>query len=440
LVRETASLVLEYSGETILAAGHQALRLLPESDLARRGYALNLMGCGYYLQLGDVRAAEQAFQDALRLCQAAGDAFSLMQIHVHLSTMRVIAGRLRAADEAARWLIERAPEPGWANIPVAAFGQTMLGRVLYERNDLSGAQAALAPSVGQLVGFSFKRPQIFALVLLARATLALGEADATREHLDRAWRLIQKHQLKQLMMPVAALRARMLLQLGDAETAAHWAATVEVPRDDPLNPALEYDYMTVARVWLAQGRTVDARQLLRWLLHPAEVAGRLGRAIEILSLQAVAAWAAQGPAAAMAALERALALGEPEGFVRTFVDEGEPMQSLLARITGERQPYARRLLAAFASPASTAPSTPIRPAVVGPGRAAASPLLEPLREREVEVLRLIAQGYSNQEIASKLVVGVSTVKTHINHLFQKLDVASRTQAIARGRELGLLDG
>jgi LuxR family maltose regulon positive regulatory protein len=140
----------------------------------------------------------------------------------------------------------------------------------------------------------------------------------------------------------------------------------------------------------------------------------------------------------MAALERALALGEPEGFVRSFVDEGEPMRAMLARITGERQPYARRLLAVF-GPASPAVDALAAPVVVRPEQPAASALLEPLRDRELEVLRLIAEGYSNQEIAGKLVVGVSTIKTHINHLFQKLGVASRTQAIARARALGLLD-
>jgi LuxR family maltose regulon positive regulatory protein len=433
LVRETAALVREYPGEAILAAGHEALRLLPESDLGRRGYALNLMGCAHYLQLGDVRSAEQAFQNALSLCQAAGDNFSVMQVYVHLSQMRAIAGRLSAAEAAARTLCQLANTPGWEQIPVGALGNAMLGRVLYERNDLAGAREALAPSVGQLVGFSFKRPQIFALVLLARVTLALGEADETRELLDRAWRVIQKNQLKQVMIPAAALRARMLLQMGDVETAKQWAATVEVPASDPLNPALEYDYITVARVCLAQGRIADARQLLARLRPPAEAAGRVARAIEILALQAVAAWAQQGSGEAMAALERALALGEPEGFVRSFVDEGEPMRAMLERVPGERQAYARRLLAAFEPAPAAHPAAQPAPA---PG----APLLEPLRDRELEVLRLIAEGYSNQEISGRLVVGVSTVKTHINHLFQKLGVSSRTQAIARGRELGLLPG
>jgi LuxR family maltose regulon positive regulatory protein len=251
--------------------------------------------------------------------------------------------------------------------------------------------------------------------------------------LDRAWRVIQKNQLKQVMIPAAALRARMLLQMGDVETAKQWAATVEVPASDPLNPALEYDYITVARVCLAQGRIADARQLLARLRPPAEAAGRVARAIEILALQAVAAWAQQGSGEAMAALERALALGEPEGFVRSFVDEGEPMRAMLERVPGERQAYARRLLAAFEPAPAAHPAAQPAPA---PG----APLLEPLRDRELEVLRLIAEGYSNQEISGRLVVGVSTVKTHINHLFQKLGVSSRTQAIARGRELGLLPG
>lgn len=445
LVRETAALVMEYSGEAILAAGHEALRLLPESDLARRGYAHNLMGCAHYLQLGDVRAAEQSFQDALRLCQAAGDDFSVMQIYVHLSQMRAMAGRLSAAEAAARTLCQMQNKPGWEHIPAAAMGQTMLGRVLYERNDLAGAQEALAPSVGQLVGFSFKRPQIFALVLLARVLQALGEAGEARERMDRAWHVIHKAHLKQIMIPAAALRARMLLQMGDLETAAQWAAAVAVPAAGSLNPALEYDYLTVARVWLAQGRTTEARQLLARLLPPAEAAGRMARAIEILALLAVEAWARHDQAAAMALVERALALGEPEGFVRSFLDEGQPMREVIGawrleigRRDDPTEPhrrlltYADRLLAAF-------PAGPTQ-ARISPAPPGDTHLKEPLRDREMEVLRLIAQGYSNHEIASKLVVGLSTVKTHVNNLFRKLDVTSRTQAIARARELGLLDG
>jgi LuxR family maltose regulon positive regulatory protein len=243
----------------------------------------------------------------------------------------------------------------------------------------------------------------------------------------------------------------VLLQMGDLETAAQWADTIAAPEAGPLDPALEYDHLTLARVWLAQGRTAEARALLARLLPPAEAAGRLGRAIEILALQAATAWSQHDTAEAHAALARALALGEPEGFVRSFLDEGEPMRAALrdwrlalgqqAPLSDEQQrlaSYADRLLAAFPTPGGAAP-TPAAPPMPAATPAGIAPLLEPLRERELEVLRLIAAGYTNPEIANQLVLGLSTIKTHINHLFQKLGVSSRTQAIARARALGLLN-
>jgi LuxR family maltose regulon positive regulatory protein len=433
VVRATSALMLEAPGEVTVAAGHDALRLLPEDDLVRRGFAVFIMGCAHYLSLGDVQAAESTLVAAAGVSRSAGDAFGATMAYLHLSQMRAMAGHLGAAAAACEELSQLAHQPGWEHFPAAALGGVMLGRVPYERNELAAALETLTAALAEVERYSLKRPELIGVVLLARVKLALGAAEEARALLDRAWTTIQKYQLKQLTFPGTALRARMLLQMGDLATAAQWASTIAVPADGSLNPALEYDHITVARVWVAQGREAEARSLLRRLLPPAEVAGRMGRVIEILALQAVAAWAQQNEEAAMAALEKALALGEPEGFVRSFVDEGEPMQAMLARVTGERHWYAEQLLEAFGRDTAS-----VR--IAAAARTPTASLLEPLRERELEVLRLMAQGYSNQEIATKLVLGVSTIKTHINHLFQKLGAASRTQAIARGRALGLLDG
>jgi LuxR family maltose regulon positive regulatory protein len=418
--------MLEYPGEAILAAGYEALRLLPEDDLARRGYARALMGCAYYLQLGDVQAAEQAFQDALPLTRAAGDTFSQLQIYTHLSQMRAIRGQLGAAEEACQELKQMAIEPGWKNVPAAGLGGVMHGRVLYERNDLPGALATLTAGITTLENFSLKRAEIIGCILLARVQLALGEMDQARGTLDRAWNMIQKYNLKQITMPAAAYRARLLLQMGDLETAARWAATVEQQANDPLNPALEYDHITLARVYMAQGRLDEAQELLARLLPPAEEAGRMARVIEILVLQVMVAYDQQDGTRALTALKRALILAEPEGFVRSFVDEGAPTAALLRqlRAQGLHLAYVNKLLAAF--PAGAAASMTV------------NPLPESLSEREMEVLRLVATGASNKDIADQLFIALSTAKKHVSNILVKLDTPNRTQAVARASELALL--
>jgi len=441
-VREANALMLEYPGEVIIAAGHDALKFLPESDLARRGYALNLIGCAQYLSLGDVQAAEQSFQDGLNLVRIAGDLFSELQILFHLSQMRAISGRLSAAEEPCEELLHLASQPGWENIPAAALGNVMKGRILYELNDLLGAQEALTAGIAGMENFSLKRAEITGRTLLARVKLALGESSSARELVENAWETIQKHHLKQIMIPAAAYRARLYMQMADLEKATQWAATIELPNDSPLDSALEYDYMTLARVKLAQGRLEECRQILARLLSPAESAGRMARAIEILTLQALSASAQQDRAKALAALKHALTLGKSEGFVRSFLDEGEPMRLLLLEyqaslkqnipdgIDGESLlilAYTDKLLAAFPL-ANT----------IEKSNSNNESLLDPLSERELEVLQLIAAGHSNQEIADKLVVTVSTVKTHINRLYSKLGTQRRTQAIIIARERGLL--
>ncbi len=192
----------------------------------------------------------------------------------------------------------------------------------------------------------------------------------------------------------------------------------------------------MARVLLAQDKPDQALRLLERLREEAEVASRAGSVIEILALQALALWARGKKERAVGTLTRALALAEPEGFVRTFADEGPAMGDLLSAALEARQRghldaanrvpalYIAKLLAALAQEATT-PRADAR-------------LPEPLSERELDVLTLIAAGMSNKEIAGRLFVSVTTVKTHINNLYRKLDARSRIQAVARARELGIL--
>jgi LuxR family transcriptional regulator, maltose regulon positive regulatory protein len=199
----------------------------------------------------------------------------------------------------------------------------------------------------------------------------------------------------------------------------------------------EREHLVLARVLLAQCKPDQALRLLERLREAAEAADRTGSVIEILALQALALWAKGKKERAVGTLTRALALAEPEGYIRTFVDEGPAMGELLSATLEARQrghpgaagrvsvSYLAQLIAALAREDASATVANER-------------LPEPLSERELEVLALVAAGASNQEIASKLFVSVSTVKTHINNLYRKLGTRSRTQAVARAREMSLL--
>jgi LuxR family maltose regulon positive regulatory protein len=209
------------------------------------------------------------------------------------------------------------------------------------------------------------------------------------------------------------------------------------------------EYATLARVRIAQGRVEpdsawlqEASALLGRMLAMTEAGGRTGQTIEVLALQALAAEAAGDRETALPDLGRALALAEPEGYVRTFVDEGEAMAGLLAALLAARRhgksraprpspEYLEHLLAAFGSRTS-APPQPAPPA-------GAQRLAEPLTKRELEVLRLMAAGASNDATARTLVVGASTVKTRVNRVFRKLGAGSRTEAVARARAVHLVD-
>ncbi len=224
------------------------------------------------------------------------------------------------------------------------------------------------------------------------------------------------------------MKTRIWIAQGRLGDALDWARAQGLTAEDDLSYLREYEHVTLARILLAQAssdRTDQTARFLKRLLNAAEAGGRMRSAIEILVLQSLAHQQRGDLSAARAPLERALALAEPEGYVRIFVDEGEPMRQLLRK--ADASAYARRLLNAFGEPAQL-PSAP----------AQLSTLAEPLTAREIEVLRLIAAGMRNQEIADRLFVSLPTIKRHVANAYGKLGVSHRTEAVARANELNLL--
>ena len=241
-----------------------------------------------------------------------------------------------------------------------------------------------------------------------------------------------------------AERARLALANGDVDTAVRWARARGLAAEDEPSYPREREYLVLARVLLAQDRPDRALELLERLHAQAATQGRTGSVIQVRTLQSLARSAGGDQAGALAALAEALALAAPEGYLRVFVDEGPPMVALLRQLlAGRRQEgpaaagdlprdHLARLVDAFEQA-----GLPVRPPVRRGGMVVAG-LVEPLTERELEVLRLLATGASNRAVAKELVVTLDTVKRHVSHLFSKLEVANRTQAVARARELGLL--
>ena len=240
------------------------------------------------------------------------------------------------------------------------------------------------------------------------------------------------------LRPIAAVKMRIHIAQGRLSDALSWVRERGLSVDDDLSYIREFEHITVAAVLIARYRSdpadryiQDATALLDRLLQAAEDGGRIGSAIEILVQQALAHEARGDIPASLVPLERALTLAEPEGYIRIFADEGEPMRVLLrhAAAGGIASSYTQRLLSAFEKPG--------RPASTR-AQAATAELPESLTGREIEILRLVAAGMRNQEIADQLFISLATVKRHITNIHGKLGVSHRTEAIARAGELNLL--
>jgi LuxR family maltose regulon positive regulatory protein len=309
-----------------------------------------------------------------------------------------------------------------------------------ERNDLDAATQLLVRSkeLGELAGLP-QNPYRWR-VALARIEEAQGDLERALELLDEAERLYVSDFFPNVR-PVAAVKTRVWLRQGRVGDALSWAREQGLSTKDDLSYLHEFEHITLARLLLAryesdraESSLYEALALLARLLHAAEEGERTGRVIEILVLQALAHRAHGDTPAALMPLERALTLAQPEGYVRMFVDEGPPMAALL-RVAATRSivpAYASELLAAFQSQDAMSadrflvPTSPVQP------------VIEPLSQRELEVLRLFNSDLSGPEIARELVVALSTVRTHTKSIYGKLGVTSRHAAVKRAGELGLI--
>jgi LuxR family maltose regulon positive regulatory protein len=362
-----------------------------------------------------------------------------MRARHDLGEVQRAQGNLDAAAATYRQALDTAGESSQAALMGPA--HVGLAQVLYERDELTAALDHATRGVALCQQLAFTAALATGLAVVARIRHAQGDAAGAREAMGEAGRIGLSPQVITLFNPVPSQRARLLLAQGDVRAAAQWTTAAGLSPDDEPHYPQEPAYLVLARVLLAHNDPVPALTLLQRLLDAAASQGRTGSIIEIQALRALALAAHGDHASALGALAEALTLACRHGYVRVLADEGAPMRALLAQLSAARrgqQHAARRIdpgyLAALLRACGQADAAP------PPGRAAAAPpgLAEPLTDRELDVLRLIAAGKSNQRIAHDLVVALDTVKTHVTHILGKLGAANRTEAAARARQLGLI--
>ena len=423
-----------------------ALKHIPRTMAFQR--ALICMNLGASLvYIGKVEPAQPILSEAVELSQEAGSLYSLMQAFYRLSWVQVIQGQLHRAYATCQrgfQLINAVTEQ--EDSVYAWIVYVGMGNILREWNRLDEAAEVLMKGIEgcehngeiflQAIGYSY----------LAHVRLAQGVPDEAQALLHTAEQLLQHHRMTIPFSTTVIPYYQLLIWLaqGKLDMAIQWVRKRQMQVDRSLGFIYGDECLTIAKVLLAQARggkavsgerpLEEALLMMKQTYLDAKAEGRRSQVIDVLNVQALLLQEQGNTSGALDALKQALILAEPEGYIRLFVDEGPAMSALLqcVHVQGIAPTYINTLLAAFDI------QQPDQESIKKPSRFPLSSLLEPLSERELEVLELIAEGKSNEEIGRTLYVSMGTVKTHLKHIYGKLDVHTRTQAVARAREVRLL--
>jgi LuxR family maltose regulon positive regulatory protein len=417
-----------YEIPRVIELAHQALGLLEEEDpYGLRGVALANLA-SVQMIMGDIPAATQTFREMARLGQEGGHLISLIGAWSSLAWLLHLQMEPNKALALCRQAIERAAGPRGQPLPLAGQAHLVLGTIAYDRNDLTLAREHLAQGVelAQQTGPTSAAMQ--AVFTLAWIMALTGETEAALATASGTRQAASQINSPLVDVYVAGCEADFNLRLGNVEAAARWAETAGLSPDEPPQFVREGEYFTFARLLLAQDRPAEALALLANLEQFAQARGLHRSHLTVHIVRAQAERALGLEAEALASLESAVQLAAPAGYLRAFLDDAAAVRELLPRVRHVAPGFVDRLLAAFPGEESAPP----------PAAPASSALVEPLSQRELEVLGLVAQGLTNREIAGRLFITVGTVKTHVHNIYGKMGVRGRTQAAARARELGLL--
>jgi LuxR family transcriptional regulator, maltose regulon positive regulatory protein len=410
--------VIEHDAETIIAQSRRALQYLRPDNLPVRTATTWTLGHAHQLQ-GNRTEASRAYAEVISTGESFGDSVYTIAATINLGQIQEADNQLPLATESYRRVLQLAGDPPQ---PIACEACLGLARITYQWNDLDAAQrhgqrfVQLTRQMGSVDSFASYD------VFLARLKLAHGDVADAVAILTKAEEFVRRHGFEFRMPDVAAARVLTLLHQGDLAAAAHLAEMHDLP-------------LSQARVHLAEGDASAALATLEPVRRQAEAKGREDERLRVMVLQALAFHAHGEKDEAVRLLGDALALAEPGGFIRIFVDEGLPMARLLseAAARGIMPDYIAKLLAAFEAEEQKSEDESHLP----PDLPAQS-LTEPLSQRELEVLQLIAQGLSNRDISERLFLALDTVKGHNRRIFGKLSVQRRTEAVEKARSSNIL--
>lgn len=407
-----------------------SIQLAPEDDIYLRAGAAVTLGFTHWAT-GNLDASLRAMhiwvEDMQRL---ENQVFAIASAFV-VADMQVILGRLSDAEKSLRQAIQQAAAYGREAEIITAHHQLGLAMLAYERGDDDAFAQSFqtAADLGQrttLIDWPYRWN-----LAQARIKESGGEWGAALDLLDVAGRVYVKNPVP-MFQPVESHKARVHLRQGRLDKAQAWALERGLSVKDEASYLGEYEHLTLARVRLAEGSFAGVHEMLERLLALAQSQNRTGSTVEILLTQALVHQAQGNQPESIAALERALTLTEPEGYIRIYADEGEAMQALLAKHLSNRDlsDYVERILAVF--PQSTLPQNQKSKI-----KNRQSEIVEPLSEREMEVLKLLRGELSGPEIAERLIVSLNTLRTHTKNIFNKLGVNNRRAAVRRAEELDL---
>jgi LuxR family maltose regulon positive regulatory protein len=417
----------------------------PEDAHLMLGGSASVLGLAAWAR-GDLESAYRMTVDGMTNVRRAGYISSAIGGAIVLADIQIAQGCLHEAMATYERGLQWAMEPGAPVQRGAADMYVGMSALQREHNELETATQHLLTSqaLGELAGLQQNPYRWHAA--MARIREAQGDLDGALGLLNEAERLYDGN-FSPNVRPIATRMTRVWVAQGRLGEALGWVREQGLSVENELSYLREFDHITLARVLLARyesGREDDdfsgAVRLLERLLKAAEEGRRMGSVIEILVLQALACHAQGDLPAALLPLQRALALAEPEGYIRMFLDEGSSMMQLIreASARGIMPNYTGKLLAAFEAGKQQSEDKLDLPPALPEGHGDGEPLIDPLSQRELKILQLIAQGLSNREIGERLFLALDTIKGHNRRIFDKLQVQSRTEAIARARELGLL--
>ncbi len=413
---------------SIIKFSTEALESLPEKDLSWRGIAAMALGDSHYI-VGDMNGAYKALSEAIRISKTAGNIYMTAYTSIKLAIILQYQGKLHQAQEICRELLTLMYASGLSRSALTGLLHAQWGEILWDLNDVDNAFQYVSRGLELSKLENDVANLVWAHIVLVKVLYAKRDLTGAMDTILKLEKIARKsHVPPWIVNRVAAWKARIWLTERNLVAIDHWVQGRQLNKDDELIFAREVEYIVLARILIMKGELYDAVNLLERLIEKAEAGDRITRLIEMLLVLALAKNAQGDIDNAVVTLLKSLSLAASGGHIRIFVDEGPSIEALLRRVkveNGKIKGHISTLLATFEEKITGSPSR-------------TQPLIEPLSERELEVLHLIAQGLTNQEISSRLYLSLNTVKVHTRNIYGKLGVNNRTQAVARANGLGIL--